>query len=266
MEWGISGYEIIINNLGCREDKKKLVRTLQDGLKNEVNNLCEDCRQRFNNNVLRILDCKNQTCQDVIKTLNIHDGHLCDDCAAHFEFVKTELKSLKISYQLDPYLVRGLDYYTRTVFEIRHKDLGSQDALGAGGRYDNLVKDLAGPDIGAMGFAFGVERLLLVAPKKPVAARRSLVYVIGLGQKAESESLKLLENIRDAGIPASTCLESKSLKGAMRQADDLQARFVLIIGEDELKKNVVTSKDMVSGVQKEVSYQDLIKELKNAQD
>ena len=266
MEWGISGYEIIINNLGCREDKKKLVRTLQDGLKNELNNLCEDCRQRFNNNVLRILDCKNQTCQDVIKTLNIHDGHLCDDCAAHFEFVKTELKNLGISYRLDPYLVRGLDYYTRTVFEIRHKDLGSQDALGAGGRYDNLVKDLAGPDIGAMGFAFGVERLLLVAPKKPVAARRSLVYVIGLGQKAESESLKLLENIRDAGIPASTCLESKSLKGAMRQADDLQARFVLIIGEDELKKNVVTSKDMVSGVQKEVSYQDLIKELKNAQD
>ncbi|MCX5702478.1 MAG: histidine--tRNA ligase [Candidatus Omnitrophica bacterium] len=161
-EWGISGYEIIVNSLGCQEDKKKLIKILKDAFKYERDNLCDECQKRFQNNVLRILDCKNEGCQKVIKKLNLQDKHLCDDCSAHFTQVKSGLDALKIKYRISPYLVRGLDYYTRTVFEITHKDLGAQDALGAGGRYDNLVKELGGPDVSAMGFAFGIERLFLV--------------------------------------------------------------------------------------------------------
>lgn len=152
-EWGISGYEIIVNSLGCKDDKKKLMEILHNALKGRLNNLCDECQRRFKNNVLRILDCKNENCQNVIKKLDLQDRHLCDDCRSHFARVKGGLDTLKIKYRINPYLVRGLDYYTRTVFEITHKNLGAQDALGAGGRYDNLVKELGGPDVSAIGFA-----------------------------------------------------------------------------------------------------------------
>ncbi len=159
--------------------------------------------------------------------------------------------------------MRGLDYYTRTVFEIKHPDLGAQqDALGAGGRYDNLVKELGGPDAGAIGFAFGVERLLLVRSQESgVRSEKKLVYLITLGEESKKEGLKLLDELRKAGIPIDTDYENKSLKGAMRKANDLNARYVLIIGEDELKKSVVTLKDMISGEQKEIKQEDIIKEI-----
>ena len=159
----IDGYKIKINSLGCLKDKKKLAQILHQGLKTKFTKLCPDCRLRFKRNTLRILDCKNKTCQAVINELDLQDKHLCLECKDHFAKVREGLDSLKLDYETSHYLVRGLDYYTRTVFEIVHKDLGSQDALGAGGRYDHLVADLGGPDTGAIGFAFGIERLLLVA-------------------------------------------------------------------------------------------------------
>jgi histidyl-tRNA synthetase len=162
-----------------------------------------------------------------------------------------------------PYLVRGLDYYTRTVFEISHENLGAQDAMGAGGRYDSLVKELGGPDLGAIGFAFGVERLLLVTRSQShQVTSKNLVYVMTLGEEAKYKGLKLLDELRRAGISCDTDYENKSLKGAMRKANDLGAAFVLILGEDELKKDVITLKNMASGEQKEVKAQELIKELK----
>ncbi|MFH1458113.1 MAG: histidine--tRNA ligase [Candidatus Omnitrophota bacterium] len=266
--FSISGYVIKLNSLGCARDKKELSSILHKGLKDKLSKLCEDCQKRFKANALRILDCKNETCQEVVRELDIKDSYLCPDCLKHFNQVKEGLDSLKIKYTVAPYLVRGLDYYTRTVFEITHKDLGAQDALGAGGRYDNLVKELGGPDVGAMGFAFGVERLLLVQGACLVGRQarcevqgKSLTYLISLGQEAEREGIKILENLRKNGIACDTDYESKSLKGAMRRANDLNARFVLILGEDELKKNVVTVKDMTSGEQKEVTQQELLKEL-----
>jgi histidyl-tRNA synthetase len=260
----VSSYDIILNSLGCAKDKRALMEILRNGLKDKVNRLCEECQIRFKSNILRILDCKNEGCQEVVKKLDVKDNNLCQECKTHFAQVKQGLDALKIDYEINPYLVRGLDYYTRTVFEIRHKELGAQDALGAGGRYDNLVKELGGPDVGAMGFAFGVERLLLVAGCKSLVAGKNLVYVIGLGDKAEAESMKLLDAMRRSGIPCDTDFENKSLKGAMRKANDLGAKFVLIIGEDELKKKAVTLKDMVSGGQREIKQADLITELYNA--
>lgn len=259
--FSIDGYKIKINSLGCAKDKSGLSAILHKGLKDELQKLCADCRRRFGSNILRILDCKNAGCQEVVRKLDIADAYLCPECKTHFAKVRQGLDALKIDYELTPYLVRGLDYYTRTVFEIAHKDLGSQDALGAGGRYDNLVKELGGPDLGAIGFAFGVERLLLAASSKPQVTSKTLVYLITLGDGPRREGLKLLDNLRKCGLACDTDYEGRSLKGALRLANDLGARFVLIIGEDELEKNVMTLKDMVSGEQKEVGEQDLKREL-----
>ena len=259
----IDNYKIKINSLGCTKDKKELNVILHKALKDKLNKLCVDCKTRFRKNTLRILDCKNEVCQEVVRKMDLHDAHLCPECKAHFAKVRKGLDSLKINYAVLPHLVRGLDYYTGTVFEIAHEKLGAQDALGAGGRYNNLVKELGGPDIGAIGFAFGVERLLLVtrAPEHRSTSGK-LVYLISLGEKAKDEGLKLLDDLRKKGIACDTDYEGKSLKGAMRRANDLGARFVLILGEDELKKNVVTLKDMASGEQKEIKSGELMRELK----
>ncbi|MDP3732302.1 MAG: histidine--tRNA ligase [Candidatus Omnitrophota bacterium] len=260
--YAIEGYEIKVNSLGCTKDKKELTEVLRKSLKRKLPKLCDDCNVRFKQNVLRILDCKNEGCVEVVKKLDIHQGYLCPECKGDFDRVRKGLDSLNIGYKINPYLVRGLDYYTRTVFEIIHHGLGAQNALGAGGRYDNLVADLGGPSLGAIGFAFGMERLLLVGSREYRVESKKLVYIISLGEEAKKEALKLLDTLRRAGIAADTDYESKSLKGAMRRANDLAAKFVLIVGEDELKKGTVTLKDMVSGEQREVRQEDLTKSLK----
>jgi len=259
----IDNYNIKINSLGCTKDKKELSVILHKALKDKLPRLCTDCRVRFKKNTLRILDCKNEACQEIVRKLDIRDAHLCPECKAHFTKVRNGLDSLKINYEVIPHLVRGLDYYTGTVFEIAHEKLGAQDALGAGGRYNNLVKELGGPDVGAIGFAFGVERLLLVTTtaSHQVTSKNS-VYLISLGEKAKVEGSKLLEELRREKIICDTDYEAKSLKGAMRRANDLGARFVLILGENELSKNVVVLKDMASGEQKEIKSENLIQELK----
>ncbi|MBM3249557.1 MAG: histidine--tRNA ligase [Candidatus Omnitrophica bacterium] len=259
----INGYTIKINNLGCAKDKKSLIDALHKALKGQLPHLCPDCQRRYETNALRILDCKNEECRSIVSKLRIHDEYLCRDCAQHFIRVKEGLDLLKIGYEIVPHLVRGLDYYTRTVFEVTHPDLGAQDALGAGGRYDNLVKELGGPDVGAIGFALGVERLLLACKMpRPQAIRRSFAYLITLGQAAEKEGMRLIDDLRKSGIACDTDYENRSLKGAMRRADDLKAGFVLILGDDELKKGIVTLKNMSSGEQKEIRPEDLKKELK----
>lgn len=261
--YSIEGHKIKINSLGCRQDKQKLTVILEKGLKGKLDELCEDCKIRFARNILRVLDCKNEDCQDIVKKLGINDSYLCGECRGHFDKVKLGLDSLNVQCEVSPLLVRGLDYYTRTVFEIKHESLGAQDAIGAGGRYDNLVNELGGPNLGAIGFAFGVERLLLVSGFKFQVPGEKLVYLIALGEEAKPKSLQILADLRKQEIPCDINLnyDVKSLKSAMRKANDLNAGIVLIIGENELKKGVVALKDMVSGEQKEVRRQDLIKEL-----
>jgi len=161
-----------------------------------------------------------------------------------------------------PYLVRGLDYYTSTVFEITHKGLGAQDAIGAGGRYDNLIKQLGGEATPAMGFAFGIERLILAKnPKGQESPARKNVFIVVLGEHAAKEGFILLDKMRKAGIQAEMDYQQKSMKGQMRRADALQSRFVVIIGDDELKKGVVGLKDLTCGEQKETRIENLILEL-----
>jgi len=260
--FGISGYRLKINSLGCPQDKQSLSGILKNSFQEKLTQLCSDCQLRAKNNVLRILDCKNEDCQKIVRTLNLGQNHLCPDCLKHFEEVATGLNSLGIPFQIDPLLVRGLDYYNRTVFEITHNALGSQDAIGAGGRYNNLVSQLGGPDLGAIGFAFGVERLLLVPNNLKQTPAKRLVYLINLGEAAKSAGIKILNQLRCAGIPADMDYLNKSLKAAMRAANDNGAAFVLILGEDELKNNTISLKDMSTGTQKEVKIENLTEELK----
>jgi len=260
--FGISGYSIKLNSLGCPKDKQSLSAGLKKNLEEKLHQLCADCQNRAKNNLLRILDCKNEDCQKIVKTLKLGTAHLCPDCLGHFEEVKQGLSNLGIPFFIDHQLVRGLDYYNQTVFEITHSDLGSQDALGAGGRYNNLVSQLGGPELGAMGFAFGVERLLLVPNALSQNPPQKLVYLIALGEAAKGASLKILNQIREAGFIADTDYLNRSLKGAMRSANDAGATSVLILGDDELKQGTISVKDMAKSTQKQVPLQNLIEELK----
>ena len=264
-EFGVEGFKLKINTLGSLEDKKKLSLMLRDRLKKEVTLLCEDCQQRFARNVFRILDCKNPACQEVIrkspadKLLRTQE-HLSPSSREYFASVQEALSLVGVSFEVAPYLVRGLDYYTHTVFEISHEGLGSQDALGAGGRYDSLIEELGGDSqekIGAMGFALGIERILLVRRQSESAQPASVdVFIVCLDQKSEKKAygmaFQLLDQIRGLGISAQMNYRPGSLKSQMRLADKLGARRVIIIGEDELKEQAVTLKDMKEGKQEKL--------------
>jgi histidyl-tRNA synthetase len=263
-EFGIRGYTIVVNSLGCAEDKKRLSALLREKLRDSREGLCEDCNARYERNVLRVLDCKNEQCKAIAGKID-SAGCLCSECAAHFSSVKKGLDDLGVKYEISAGLVRGLDYYTGTVFEIKHPGLGAQqDALGAGGRYDTLVTELGGPDLGAIGFAFGVERLQLASETAGVAVQPSgrLAFVIPLGEAAAKPALSLLYSLRRNGIQADTDYEGRSLKSSMRRANDLGARLALILGEDELKEKCVMVKDLSTGKQEKISFETVIENIK----
>jgi histidyl-tRNA synthetase len=263
--YGVSGYRIVLNSLGCAADKQAFIEMLKGKLLGRLQDLCGDCKERYERNIFRILDCKNEVCQNIIKELNISGSHRCTECETHFSAVKQDLDLLKINYEVSPNLVRGLDYYNRTVFEFKHSELGpQQDALGAGGRYDGLVKQLDGPDTGAIGFAFGFERLLLALNRQDAPAREDLVYLITLGEAARNAGVRVLSDIRRAGIIADTDYEGKSLKAAMRKANDMKARFVAILGDDELKDGVIALKDMINSTQDKVRITELTQKIKGS--
>jgi len=205
--------------------------------------------------VLRVLDCKNPACRRVVAGAPVIVDHLCPDCAVHFDGVRGRLESLSIPFCLDPCLVRGLDYYTRTVFEVFSPALGAQDALAAGGRYDNLVESLGGDSTPAVGFSAGLERVLLAAPDPPESVSPSYegVYLVSLGEEAFGGNFVLLSSLRREGIRAEIDYGRRSLKAQMRSADKFGARWALIRGEEEMGQGVVKIKDLTGGREEEVA-------------
>ena len=261
-ELGIKDFRVELNSLGCAKDKQALSKLLREKIQPKASGLCEDCQKRLKRNVFRILDCKKSACKQLVSSLNLRHDYLCSECSTHLREVLTGLDAIGLKYQLSFSLVRGLDYYTRTVFEIKHNALGAQDALGAGGRYDNLVEELAGPKCGAIGFALGIERLLLARQKNSaVGGLKNLVYVIRLGEEANKKSAQLLHNLRSNNICADMDYTSRSLKAQMRLANDSGARLCIIIGDDELKNKTFSLKDMKTSLQRSVPEVDLLKEL-----
>ncbi len=266
---GISNYELKLNNLGCSEDKVKLSRTLKElfSKKGTIKLLCEDCQRRLTTNPLRVLDCKNENCKNVIKNSIKEVKTLCPSCEKYFNKVLDFLKVLKIQYSIDPYIVRGLDYYTRTVFEVTQKDLGSQDAIGAGGRYDNLISDMGGPKVGACGFALGLDRMILACKRGIRGDEKEkndiAVFIVSLGEEAFTKAFSLLDELRGNSIPSDISYEDKSLKSQMRMADKIGAKLVLIIGENELSKNEVVLRNMTTKEQLNIPFNDLMKTIKS---
>jgi len=265
---GIKGYEVRINNLGCAEDKKRLSGILKDIFleKTVAKALCEDCHRRAKENPLRLLDCKNESCRAIIKSRFKEVKFLCADCEKFFEDVMNYLKIAKVNFLIDPYIVRGLDYYTRTVFEVIHPSLGSQNAIGAGGRYDNLVSQMGGPETGACGFALGVDRMVLTIPSETTKVKKGseldLLYIAALGDAAHTKGFEILADLRSSGIASAMTYEDSSLKSQMRFADTMNADFTLIIGDDEIAKGEAILRNMHTKEQESVGFDNLTEVIK----
>lgn len=259
---GLDDVALVLNSVGCRDCRKDYVKKLSDTLKSQLSHLCRDCHERTKKNVLRVLDCKNKECQPVIaKAPQILDS-ICGDCRNHFEKVQEILKWIQVPYTLNPRLVRGLDYYTRTVFEITHPSLGAQDAVGAGGRYDNLIGDMGGPkQLGATGFALGVERILLALQnkkKKIAKENKPLVYLVSLGQEAWSRNIQTLFYLRSSGIFAEMEMGDKSIKSQMRSANKCGARYAFVLGEEEIQQGKGTIKNLETGNEEKIQMEKIM--------
>ncbi len=255
-------FKLKLNTLGSVADKENFSKFLRQQLQPRVPELCEDCRQRFERNVFRILDCKNKDCKTIVAGLKLNHSYLSEESQKYFSNACKALDSLKVKYEVDLGLVRGLDYYTHTVFEISCPSLGSQDALGAGGRYNDLVTQLGGPAVDAIGFALGIERILLALGDVAAEEAPLDVCLISLDEAALEKNFLLLHQIREAGISADMGYRQASLKSQMRLADKRKARYVIIVGEFELQRGVVTVKRMKDTAQQSVGLEKVVEVLK----
>lgn len=259
---GLDEVELQINTLGCEECRPQYKKELIQFLAKKASQLCPDCKRRLETNPLRILDCKVETCREVIGGAPLVMDFICDQCTGHFERVRGYLKILNIPFVLNPRIVRGLDYYTRTVFEAISPKLGAQNAVTAGGRYDHLMRDIGGPDIPGIGFAMGIERVVLLVPDKRETARPPYLFIAALGEKAQLKAFELANQLHREGIKAEIDYEGRSLKAQMRRANKFNSRYVLIIGEEELKKGRAIMRDMEEKVQEEMNLNEAIEEIK----
>jgi histidyl-tRNA synthetase len=258
---GVTRHELVLNSVGDRNCRPAYVETLRERLRSVSAGLCGDCQRRAETNPLRVLDCKVPQDQAIVDTLPRITDHLCTECRDHFAEVRRQLELLGIRYRLSHRLVRGLDYYVRTTFEVTSDQLGSQSSVLGGGRYDGLVRELGGPDVAGIGFAVGLERLALLLPERPAGGRCD-VFLMPLATPALDEALLLQRALRAAGLRAMLDPEGRSFKSRMKQADKLGARFVAILGEDEMAKGVVTVRDMTRSTQEDVPRERALEHLK----
>ncbi|NOX24747.1 MAG: histidine--tRNA ligase [Deltaproteobacteria bacterium] len=242
-----------INSLGCPKCRPAFNQALLDFLAENAGSLCPDCERRRYKNPLRVLDCKNKTCQARYVNAPSIQAHLCPECAAHFQAVESYLKALDIRYKVNPFMVRGLDYYTRTTFELLTNALGAQSAVGAGGRYDGLIEQLGGPALPGIGFAMGLERLtLLLAAQQRKSSQRIDIFIAALGGAALERGVLLAHALRQRGVAVVMDYAGRSLKSQMKQAARHDSRFTLIIGENELAGGQAVMRDMESHEQVDV--------------
>lgn len=247
---GIKEKEILVNSVGCPNCRPNYIHLLREKSLEIKEKLCEDCQRRLELNPLRLFDCKEPNCQQVTSVLPKITDHLCAECLAHFEAFRYWLDFYGLKYRLEPRLVRGLDYYTRTTFEIISPGLGTQNALLGGGRYDHLMKIYGGPDICGIGFAMGLERVLSVAQIK--AEETKWAYLAYLGEKAKGKALELCRELRRQGFSVLLEYKNKGLKDQLSRANKLAATWTIILGEDELAQGVAQLKEMASGDQKAI--------------
>jgi len=262
--WGLRGMVLHLNSIGdtvCRPAYRQAFVAYAEAHRSA---LCPDCHVRLQKNPLRILDCKVPACQEVAAGAPTIAGHLCGPCRDHFAAVRRLLTGLKIEHEVNERLVRGLDYYNRTTFEFLNPSLGAQNAVAGGGRYDGLVEEIGGPPTPAIGFAIGEERILTSLAGQggaPEAPGYSGVYVATVGEDAFPAALNLAQTLRQRGLRAAVDLETRSLKGQMRQANKERYRYSVILGSDELQSGQATLKDMLSGEQHTIALGEVVDRL-----
>lgn len=262
---GLKDLELSINSVGCPKCRSKYRTMLQDFFRDKLEDLCEDCRSRFERSPLRILDCKKDSDKPYMADAPKITDCLCEECANHFAKLKELLTSAGISFTHDPRLVRGLDYYTKTAFEIKYPPLGAQSAVAGGGRYDGLIEEMGGNPTPAVGFATGLERLLLALESQnllPEKNRSVDAYVVALGEAAQAEGFKLLNSLRQQGLSAAMDFAGRSMKAQMKQANKLGAKYSVILGEDEIAEGVVMLRSMEDSSQAKVPMNQVAEKIK----
>jgi len=253
---GCTGLTVHLNSIGCPKCRPQYHEALKAYLKTHYDELCETCKVRYEQNPLRVLDCKVETCKKIAKDAPIISDYLCNECKEHQSTLLKLLDGMEIRYEIDPRLVRGLDYYTKTVFEITSESIGSQSAVCGGGRYDGLVEEIGGPHVPAVGFGLGMERLLLVLENigreipKPV---RYDLYLASMGDTASERAFLLAHELRDLGLCVEIDHMGRSVKAQLKYADKIGAKYVIVLGDNELEKGEALLKRMSDGEQTPVA-------------
>ncbi len=257
----IEGIELEINSIGCPECRAKYNEALKEYFHSHEDELCDTCRGRLDRNPMRILDCKSPICHQIAEGAPVILDYLCDDCKSHFDELKNRLTELGIEFKVNPTIVRGLDYYTRTVFEFVSTNIGSQGTVCGGGRYDGLIELLGGPKTPSIGFAMGIERLLLLMENTGVSFPDEAtcdIYIGSMGTKASIEAANLVNSLRAEGFKAESDLCGRSVKAQMKYADKIGAKLSCILGDSELENGKVSVKNMSDGKTEEVELDELI--------
>ncbi len=262
---GVKDLELRINSVGCSKCRAEYHRILKQYLGDRLDKLCTTCRGRFERNPMRVIDCKSNACQAELMEVPLILDHICDECRDHFEALKKYLEILKLEYVVDPRIVRGLDYYTKTAFEIISDEVGKRGTVCGGGRYDKLVEDCGGPDTPGVGFGMGLERTILTLENKGIEIPKPAgpdVFIVTIGDGASYEGFKLLNQLRNADLVADMDHLGRSVKAQFKYADRLMAGYTITIGEEELSKGTVKLRNMTDGREMEVASDDIIDVLK----
>jgi len=261
-ELKVKNVTIEVNSIGCKNCRPEYQKELISYLEGNRENLCSDCQDRLNRNPLRVLDCKNEKCRNVVMDAPKITDYLCPECEEHFNRVIFFLEKFNVNFNLNPMIVRGLDYYTKTVFEAISTSLGGQNAVGAGGRYDSLVKEIGGKDIPGIGFALGLERILLLTEEK-TEEKFVDVFLIILGDEAVEKGIEIYKNLIENGFYTEFDYELGGLKKQLKKADKLNAEYAVIIGEDELKEGKILVRNLKESSQEKVALENLIEKLRS---
>lgn len=262
---GLAGLNFQVTSIGCKKCRPDYRRALKKFLKDKLDSFCSDCQRRFDLNPLRILDCKVPGCIESRKGSPPVIDYLCDECDTHFEGLKKNLTELKVPHTVNPNLVRGLDYYTKTAFEVTSENLGSQSAVAAGGRYDSMVDEFGGPPTPGIGFAMGMERLIPLIKESAEISEGPEIFLCPLGEDAAEKALLLTEQLRSEGLWAEMNFDGTSLRSQMRKANKIGAKKVVVIGDNELKNNKAAIKNMLDKeeVNTSLDVSELLKVIRN---
>lgn len=259
---GLRDWQLQLNSVGCPECRPVYRDKLKNYLVSKADVLCEDCRRRSTTNPMRVFDCKVPGCQDSLVQAPLIIDSIGEECKKHFERVKELLDRQQVEYSLNPNLVRGLDYYTRTAFEMVSTRLGAQNAFAGGGRYDELVKEMGGQNIPAIGFAVGLDRLVSLLDEQAVFDDSPQVFLALMGERAQQEGFSLLLNLRRQGITAEMDYRAGSLKSQLKKANKLGVAYCVILGEEEIANHKFILRDMQDGAQKQINLDDILDELR----